>query len=147
MNHTRRTELKPERWYRGAEVPMRLIRRFARQVVEQFQPDRIILFGSYAYGQPHADSDVDILVVMPARNQVDQAAKIHQAILPPFPLDIIVRTPGNMKWRLEEGDSFLQEVVDKGKVLYEKTDQGAGDQGGSRFRRRQRTSAGATSRP
>ena len=119
---------------------MRVIRRFARQLAEQFQPERIVLFGSYAYGRPHADSDVDILVVMPARNELDQAAKIHQTILPPFPLDIIVRTPRNMKWRVEEGDSFLREVVAKGKVLYEKVDQGMGDQGRSRLRRRQPTS-------
>src|SRR5437660_11662694 len=51
----------PERWYRGADVPMRLIRRFARKVAERFHPDKIILFGSHAYGRPHADSDVDIL--------------------------------------------------------------------------------------
>jgi hypothetical protein len=63
---------------------------------------------------------VDILVVMPARNQIDQAVRIELACDPPFPLDIIVRTPKNMKWRLEEGDSFLTEVVSKGKVLYEK---------------------------
>lgn len=126
---------------------MRIIRRFVRQVAEQFHPDKIILFGSYASGQPHADSDVDILVVMPARNQLDQAVKIHQTILPPFPLDIIVRTPRNMQWRLEEGDSFLREVVSQGKVLYEKVDEGMGGQGGSRLRRRQRTSANTASRP
>src|SRR2546430_6287989 len=103
------------RWYRGPDVPMPVIRRFARQVAERFQPDKIILFGSYAYGQPHADSDVDILVVMAARNEMDQAVKIHLAILPPFPLDIIVRTPKNMHWRLEEGDSFMREIVAKGR--------------------------------
>ena len=64
-------------WFRGADIPMRLIRRFARQAAERFHPDKIILFGSYAYGTPHADSDVDILVIMPCRNQIDQAAKIH----------------------------------------------------------------------
>lgn len=109
----------PERWYRGSNIPMRVIRRFARQVAERFRPEKIILFGSYAYGTPHADSDVDILVIMPARNQLDQAAKIHITLLPPFPLDIIVRTAKNMDWRLAEGDSFLREVVSKGKVLYE----------------------------
>jgi predicted nucleotidyltransferase len=116
-----KTERLP-RWYRGADIPMPVIRRFARQVAEQFQPDKIILFGSYAYGTPHADSDVDILVVMPARNQIDQAVRIDCAIDPPFPLDLIVRTPKNMKWRLEEGDSFLREITSKGKVLYEKND-------------------------
>src|SRR5579863_8340123 len=101
------SDTPPPRWYRGADVPMRLIRRFARQVAERFRPDKIILFGSYAYGTPHADSDVDILVVMPARNQLDQAVKIELACDPPFPLDIIVRTPHSMKWRLAEGESFL----------------------------------------
>jgi predicted nucleotidyltransferase len=124
------------RWYRGADVPMRVIRRFARQVAERFRPDKIILFGSYAYGTPHADSDVDVLVVMAARNQLDMSAKISIAIDPPFDLDIIVRTPKNMKWRLEEGDSFLREIVSRGKVLYEKADCGVGEEGRGRLRRR-----------
>ncbi len=64
---------------------MREIRRFARQVAERFKPDKIILFGSHAYGTPHADSDVDILVVMPCRNQLDQAFKIHWTLQPPLP--------------------------------------------------------------
>jgi len=128
----------PTQWYLGADVPWREIRRFARQVAEKFQPDKIILFGSYAYGMPDADSDVDILVVMPARNQLDQAVKIELACDPPFPLDIIVRTPRNMKWRLEEGDSFLREIVGRGKVLYEKNDKGMGMQGRSRSSSRQK---------
>ena len=101
---------------------MSVIRRFARQVAERFQPEKIILFGSHAYGTPHADSDVDILVVMPARNQIDQACRIDDAFDPPFPLDLIVRTPKNLAWRLAEGDSFLRDVMAKGKVLYEKDD-------------------------
>jgi len=110
----------PSRWYRGADIPMRVIRRFAREVAERFHPDKIILLGSYAYGTPHEDSDVDILVVMPCRNQLDQAFKIHSTLLPPFPLDIIVRTPHSMKWRLAEGESFHTEITIKGKVLYQK---------------------------
>jgi predicted nucleotidyltransferase len=49
-------------------VPMSAIRRYARQVAERFDPDKIILFGSYAYGKPTPDSDVDLLVVMPTRS-------------------------------------------------------------------------------
>ena len=119
----------PARWYRGADVPMRVIRRFARQVAERFQPDKIILFGSHAYGTPHADSDVDILVVMPCRNQLDQAFKIELACDPPFPLGLIVRTPTNLKWRLVEGELFHTEIVTKGKVLYEKGNPRMGPQG------------------
>src|SRR5438445_13856903 len=117
---------EPPRWYRGAGVPMSVIRRFAREVAEHFRPEKIILFGSHAYGQPHADSDVDILVVMPARNQIDQAVRIDRLIDAPFPLDLLVCKPKNLAWRLEEGDSFLREVVTKGKVLYEKSDRPVG---------------------
>lgn len=112
----------PSRWYRGADIPRRLIRRFARDVAARFQPDKIILFGSYAYGTPHADSDVDILVVMPTANELNQSVRISLATPHQFPLDLLVRTPENLAWRLAEGDSFLREVVDRGKVLYEKAD-------------------------
>jgi predicted nucleotidyltransferase len=112
-------------WYRGADVPLSIIKQFAREVGQRFHPDKIILFGSHAYGQPHADSDVDILVVMPTRNQIDQATRIDREIDAPFSLDLIVRTPATMAWRLREGDSFLQEVVAKGKVLYEDSQQRA----------------------
>jgi predicted nucleotidyltransferase len=124
---------EPTRWYRGADVPMSVIRRFARQVAELFKPEKIVLFGSYAYGTPHADSDVDILVVMPCRNQIDQAFRIHMAIDPPFPVHVVVRTPYNMAWRLKEGESFLTEVVGKGRVLYEAAHAGMGAKGGSRL--------------
>jgi predicted nucleotidyltransferase len=105
---------------------MRVIRRFARQVAERFHPDKIILFGSYAYGTPHADSDVDILVIMPARNQIDQAVRIRWEVPARFPMDLIVRTPASMKWRLADGDLFHTEIVTKGKVLYEKDDKPQG---------------------
>jgi len=116
----------PDLWYRGADIPMCVIRRFAQQVAERFAPEKIILFGSYAYGTPHADSDVDILVVMPARNELDQAMRLRLDVDYHFPLDLLVRTPKNLAWRLAEGDSFLNEVVAKGKVLYEKNDRRVG---------------------
>ena len=115
MKSKHQTIERPRRYYFGDDVPMRVIRRFARQVAERFQPDKIILFGSFAYGTPNADSDVDILVVMPAQNQIDQAVKISLAIDPPFAMDIIVRTPHAMRWRLAEGDSFLQDITSREK--------------------------------
>ena len=130
-----------ERWYRGADVPLRVIRRFAREVAERFRPEKIILFGSYAYGQPHEDSDVDILVIMPARNEMDQALRISFEINPPFPLDIVVRTPKEMRWRLEEGDSFLREVTSRGKVLYEKDHGRVGQESRGGLRRGRQGSA------
>jgi len=121
------------RWYRGANIPRRLIRKFARQVAEQFRPEKIILFGSYAYGQPDDDSDVDILVVMPARNELDQAAEITLAIDHQFPLDLLVRTPEKLARRVAEGDSFLLEVLERGKVLYEKAHRRLNSQGRARL--------------
>jgi predicted nucleotidyltransferase len=121
---------------------MRVIRRFALQVAERFQPDKIILFGSYAYGTPHADSDVDILVIMPARNQLDQAVRIELACDPPFPLDLLVRTPPNVQWRLAEGESFLREITTRGKVLYEKDHARVGAQGRKRLPTRLRDRPG-----
>lgn len=127
---------KSNRFYRGANVPLREIRKFARQVAERFRPDQIILFGSHANGTPHTDSDVDILVVMPCRNQLDQAAKISLAIDPPFPLDIIVRKPHNLQWRLDERESFHTGIVTNGQVLYEAKHAQLGAKSRGRLRRR-----------
>ena len=108
------------RSYFGTKVPMRVIRRYAQQVAERFQPDRIILFGSYAYGTPHEESDVDLMVIVPCRNELDMSVKISWELEAPFPLDLLVRTPKNLDWRLKEGDWFLREVVARGKILYAK---------------------------
>jgi len=116
---------------------MRVIQRYARAIAEEFHPDKIILFGSYAYGTPHEDSDVDLLVVMPARNQHDQAVRIRWRLAAPFPVDLVVRTPKQMTWRLEEGESFLTAIVSKGKILYEKDDEGVGQKGRTGLRPRQ----------
>ena len=124
--------------YHSPDIPMSAIRRDARQIAEKFQPDKIILFGSYAYGQPHEWSDVDLLVVMPARNQIDQSIRIIRALEAPFSLDLIVRTPKRLQRDWEDGDWFLREVLEKGTVLYEKTDGEVGKEGGRRSERRQR---------
>jgi len=97
------------------------IKNFAFQIAAQFKPERIILFGSYASGKATADSDVDLLVVMPFKGRsVKQAVKIRLAVDSPFPLDILVRTPRQLTERLKLGDSFMREVVHEGKVLYDR---------------------------
>src|SRR5260370_8060198 len=105
---------------------MSAIRRCAREIAEKFQPDKIILFGSYAYGQPHDWSDVDLLVVMPAWNDRSKANRICQALEAPFCLDLKVRTPKEVERDVRDGDWFLTEVVTKGKVLYEKANGSVG---------------------
>jgi len=105
--------------YPSPDIPSSTIQRFARRIAERFQPEKIILFGSYAYGTPHAESDIDLLVVMPARNEISKSVRITLAFDPPFALDLIVRTPRHVERGLREGDSFLREVMERGKVLYE----------------------------
>ncbi|HLQ45022.1 MAG TPA: nucleotidyltransferase domain-containing protein, partial [Planctomycetaceae bacterium] len=79
--------------YPSPHVPLAAIRRLVRQIAERFHPDKIILFGSYAYGQPHDESDVDLMVIMPTRSAIEQAIRIDLAFKRPFSLDVHVRTP------------------------------------------------------
>jgi predicted nucleotidyltransferase len=116
--------------YPSPNIPLAAIRRFVRQVAERFQPEKIILFGSYAYGTPHAESDVDLLVIMPASNAVNQAIRICRAFERPFSLDLLVRTPNQVERGLRDDDWFLREVIEKGKLLYEAPDGHVGSQGG-----------------
>ena len=131
--------------YHSPNIPRAAIRRYARQIAEKFDPDKIILFGSYAYGQPHEWSDVDILVVMPAYDEITQSIRITLAFRAPFSLDLIVRTPDNLRRGLEEEDWFLREIIAKGKVIHEKADQTLGAQGRGRHRRRKKSGAEKTS--
>jgi uncharacterized protein len=96
------------------------IQALSQQIIDKFQPERIILFGSYAYGEPTADSDVDLLVILPFQEMpVQKAIAIRQQIKAPFPLDLMARTPEYIQQRLEMGDFFIQDVIQNGRVLYE----------------------------
>lgn len=103
-------------------IAMRAILALAQRIAERFQPERIIFFGSYAYGSPTPDSDVDLLVVMETRlRSREQCLEISRAISPrPFPLDIVVCTPQEMARRIARGDMFLHEIVTRDKVIYER---------------------------
>ncbi|MGP0065284.1 MAG: nucleotidyltransferase domain-containing protein [Isosphaeraceae bacterium] len=127
--------------YHSPNIPLSAIRRYARQVAEKFQPDKIILFGSYAYGQPHEESDVDLLVVMPAYDETTKGIRIINTIQAPFSLDLIVRTPKRLQRDLEDGDWFVREVMAKGKTVYEKADGEVGAQGRRRSGRSEEAGA------
>lgn len=88
-------------------------------IVQRFQPQRIILFGSYADGAPTSDSDVDLLVIMPTNLlPAYQAAEILNHVNPAFAIDLLVRTPEEVQQRLAWNDSFMQNIVEKGRMLY-----------------------------
>ena len=101
-------------------VEMQSIKAFVKKVGSQFHPEQVILFGSYAYGKPTADSDVDLLVVMPHEGQPTiKAAEIRKQIRAGFPMDLIVRSPEEVRRRLDMGDFFISEAVERGHRLYE----------------------------
>jgi predicted nucleotidyltransferase len=114
------------------------IKDLCEQIVAVAAPQKIILFGSYAYGEPNEDSDVDLLVIKPFTDSShQQAVNIRMKIKPKLPLDLLVRTPEFIAQRLAMGDFFMQEVMQQGKVLYEANHAGMDRQ--SRRRLDQRT--------
>ena len=89
----------------------------------ELKPEKIILFGSYAYGNPTPDSDVDLLVIMKTRaKQIDRYLAVSNLLYPrEFPVDIIVKTPKEIQSELKKkGNFFMREVLTKGKVVYER---------------------------
>jgi len=89
------------------------------QIARLFKPERIALFGSHAYGRSAADSDVDLLVVMPFEGKgFRKVSENRTRIDADFPPDLVVRTPNEVSRRLAGGASFLREVTGKGALLY-----------------------------
>lgn len=95
----------------------------AQSIAQAVRPEKIILFGSYAYGKPTEDSDVDFLIVHPARTRskrMEIALKASWALEPrPFPVDLLVRSADKIRERVKMGDFFLQEISRRGQVVYE----------------------------
>jgi len=101
-------------------VTMRDIEQLGLDIGREFQPDRVVLFGSYARGTATADSDVDLLIVMPVEGKpVRKSVEIRMKVRPPFPVDLLVRTPENVRARLAMEDDFMREILQEGIVLYE----------------------------
>ena len=91
------------------------------RIVEGYQPDRIILFGSYAYGVPTEDSDLDLLVLKagigPERAARGLAVRRLVRGLG-VPMDILVRTPQEAQAAAEVQFSIEAQVFNEGRVLY-----------------------------
>jgi predicted nucleotidyltransferase len=103
-------------WDGSQVVDFGQIKAYCRVVAREFQPQRIILFGSYAANAATPDSDVDLVVIMPFRgNATEQVVKIRGRAEAPFPMDLLVWKPDQMN----RNDSFTRAVLNEGKVLYE----------------------------
>ncbi len=104
------------------EVDARAFHALIRRLADALQPEKIVLFGSYARGGATTDSDVDLLVVMESvAPPVERYLKVSRLLRPrPFPVDILVRTPAEIQQALAEGDFFIREILEKGLTLYER---------------------------
>lgn len=99
-----------------------LFNEIVRRVVKKVNPEKIILFGSYAYGKPSKDSDLDLLIIKKTRLPgTKRYSLVSDALYPRLiPMDIIFKTPAEIKQRLSIFDPFMKEIVNSGKILYEK---------------------------
>ena len=101
-------------------IERKKIEQLSLAIAQEFKPDKIILFGSYAYGNPQDDSDVDLLVILPYKgSSFRKTWEILNKIQPKFAIDLLVRTPVEVEQRLGWNDFFLREIMEKGKVIYE----------------------------
>ena len=123
---------------RGGDKKIRKhLEELCEQIIRVADPLKIILFGSYAYGRPTEDSDIDLLVIMPFKGHpAYKAAEIRMNIETPMALDLLVRTPEFVAKRIEMGDFFMQGIVRDGKVIYEADNAGVDQQSGRRLGKR-----------
>lgn len=92
-----------------------------KKIVDKYQPEKIILFGSYAWGNPHEESDIDLFIVKETNNTREMARKIDSTIFPrEFPIDFMIYRPDDYNKRIQSGDIFINEIFNKGKILYER---------------------------
>lgn len=106
-------------WNGTQRVKPRQIEAYCQTVAREFQPHKIILFGSYATGAATANSDVDLVVIMPFRGSAtEQVVAIRGRVEAPFPMDLLVWRPDETK----KEDSFTQGILREGKIMYEARD-------------------------
>ena len=97
------------------------IKKITKQIVENYHPEKIILFGSYAWGKPNENSDVDMFIVKNTRKDpMQRCYEVRKDIDSLFPLDILVFNSEEIKKRLKINDFFVEKIINNGKVLYGK---------------------------
>jgi predicted nucleotidyltransferase len=100
----------------------KVIKRLVQVIAQKYRPEKIILFGSYAYGKPDKDSDIDLLIVKKTKksffDRLYEVRRIASESRRGYPFEPVVLTPREVKERLEIGDQFFEEVMNKGKILY-----------------------------
>ena len=107
-----------------APVTEEALQAIVHRLVTGLHPHKIVLFGSYVYGTPTPDSDVDLLVIVDTPTRpVDRYLRVSRLLRPrPFPLDLLVKTREEITQALEKEDPFIREITTQGRVLYERVD-------------------------
>ena len=102
----------------------KIIQKIADTIVKEYHPEKIILFGSYAYGKPNEDADIDFLIVKETKKSFYQRLQEVRDVVSKarkgYAFEPIVLTPKELEKRLKIGDQFFKEILAKGKVLYGK---------------------------
>ena len=90
--------------------------------MNQFQPYKIILFGTYADGSQHSESDLDLFVILDSEKQTHSRAIDIRAVakIPYLATDVIARTSKEVEERIAKGDFFIPDILKKGRVLYQR---------------------------
>lgn len=109
-------------------MPTRLrntIKRIIKLLVEYYHPQKIILFGSYAYGTPGRDSDIDLLIIKgeDKKNRIERFVEVKRLIYNPkfkIPVSPLVLTKRELEERLDMGDDFIKEIISTGRLIYER---------------------------
>jgi predicted nucleotidyltransferase len=92
----------------------------AKKIAHSFNPEKIILFGSYAWGKPEIDSDLDLFIVMESKDRpIKRAVSVKRVLKDLYvPMDILVRTPDELQHRIDIGDPFIKKILRDGQVIY-----------------------------
>lgn len=97
------------------------LKAITEKIVKEYQPEKIILFGSWAWGKPHEDSDFDLFIIkdtdMPSLKRIETLDRIFSRR--EFPMDFLVYTPEQVERNLRMGDLFVRDILTNGKILYE----------------------------
>ena len=97
------------------------VKNIVNQIVKNYKPEKIILFGSFAYGTPKISSDIDLLIIKNTKKRkVERIKDVLMKVESGFPLEPLVYSPKELQERLNLGDFFFQDIMKNGKVLYAK---------------------------
>ncbi len=100
----------------------KIFKKITDKIIKEYKPEKIILFGSYAWGKPKKDSDLDLFIVKKTKTpRGERHIQVDRLLFDrDIPIDILVYTPREVRQRLLLGDFFIQDIVNQGEILYEK---------------------------